>query len=122
MPIKLNVAIRVPQEAPREFDLVFDKPNITIGRDRENDIQIPLSTVSRRHARIYEERGNWFVEDLRSTHGTSVNGQILGLGGKKLLLEGDQIQIVYAFITCHLEEDQGLEEASTSEEKTAVVA
>lgn len=122
MSIKLNVAIRVPDEAPREFDLSFDKSIITVGRDRENDIQIPLSTVSRRHARIYEEQGDWFVEDLRSTHGTKVNGQILGLGGKKLLSEGDQIQIVHAFITYHRINAELLDETATSEEKTSVVA
>ncbi len=122
MSIKLNIAIRVPEEATREFDLLFDKPVITIGRDRENDIQIPLSAVSRRHARIYKEQGDWFIEDLHSTHGTKVNGQALGPGGKKKLNNGDQIQIVYAFITYNKISGQQLEEEDISEEKTEVVA
>jgi pSer/pThr/pTyr-binding forkhead associated (FHA) protein len=122
MSIKLNIAIRVPEEATREFDLSFDKFVITIGRDRENDIQIPLSTVSRRHARILVEQERWLVEDLRSTHGTKVNGQALGLGGKKFLSEGDQIQIVHAFITYHEINREQLEEGGVTEEKTAIVA
>jgi pSer/pThr/pTyr-binding forkhead associated (FHA) protein len=119
--IKLKVSIRVPGEAPREFDLSFNKPEVIIGRDRENDVQIPLSTVSRRHARIYEDKGEHFIEDLRSTHGTKVNGQSLGSGGKKLLRDGDQVQIVHAFITYAKADDNQLEAAAT-DEQTSVVA
>lgn len=122
MMVKLNVAIRVPEEAPREFDLSFDKTIITIGRDKENDIQIPLSTVSRRHARIVKEGGDWLVEDLNSTHGTKVNGQNLGLGGKRLLHEGDQIEIVYAFIIFFGDHDINLNDMDITDEKTSVVA
>lgn len=121
MNFKLKVSIRVPSEAPREFELSFTKNEITLGRDRENDVQIPLSTVSRRHARIYEENQAHFIEDLRSTHGTKVNGQALGSGGKKLLREGDQIQIVHAYITYAEIEDSVLE-ATASDEQTSVVA
>ena len=122
MIVKLNVAIRVPDEASREFDLSFDKKIITIGRDKENDIQIPLNTVSRSHARIIKEGSDWFVEDLNSTHGTKVNGQNLGSGGKRLLHEGDQIEIVYAFILFFGDHNIDLDDMDIADEKTSVVA
>lgn len=41
---------------------------------READIAIPDSRVSRRHAQITSEGGVFFVEDLGSTNGTTLNG------------------------------------------------
>src|SRR5687768_489430 len=105
MKIRLHAEIRVPNERAREFDLEFTGPEVLIGRDRESDIQIPLSAVSRKHAKIFEQDGEWFVEDLASTHGTKVNGQMIGVEGKKLLREGDVVEIVHAAITFHLLDD-----------------
>ncbi len=49
------------------------------GRAAEADISIPDDTVSRRHARIWIQKGDnddrAMVEDLQSTNGTFVNGQ-----------------------------------------------
>ncbi len=64
MPIKLHVEILVPDEAPKEFDLQFSGPQVTLGRDRSNDVHVALSTLSRRHARIFERDRQWFIEDL----------------------------------------------------------
>ena len=57
----------------------FNKSVLTIGRDAaECDIafdsaQFPM--VSRRHAELRYQKGNWFVVDLSSSYGTYVNGQ-----------------------------------------------
>ena len=119
--IKLHIAIKVPHETPREFDLSFDKASVTIGRDADNDIQIPLSTVSRHHARLVFEMGDWFIEDLQSIHSTEVNHQILGSGGRKLLRSGDEIQVVHAFIEFNEEHLSQLPN-DAPEEQTSVVA
>jgi len=99
MSVVLSVVMEIPGKDPREFEYEFDQLTITMGREEDNDIQIPLSTVSRNHARIYSEGGEWFIEDLRSTHGTSHNGKPLGQGGKKLLRNGDTIEVVHFKIT-----------------------
>jgi pSer/pThr/pTyr-binding forkhead associated (FHA) protein len=60
----------------------LDKPDITIGRDAECDIQIDETSVSGSHARI-EIRPSEYLEgheeiylvDLGSTNGTSVNDE-----------------------------------------------
>jgi pSer/pThr/pTyr-binding forkhead associated (FHA) protein len=68
---------------------------VTIGRAPENDLVITQDlpgweTVSRRHARIYEQAGHWIVEDLNSTNGIYVNGKRTG---RNLLREGWQLRV-----------------------------
>ncbi len=93
--VHLIVRLELPDKPPREFTYDFRQEMITIGRDPTNDIQIPLTTVSRRHAQIFYERGDYFLEDLGSTHGTQVNEQVIkGKNSKKLLKDGDTIRIM----------------------------
>jgi pSer/pThr/pTyr-binding forkhead associated (FHA) protein len=48
--------------------------------------------VSRRHARIIVDGGNYFVEDLDSTNFTFVNRQKLAPGTRQPLHDGDEIR------------------------------
>ena len=101
MPVKLQVLMSIPGKEPREFDYEFDESRISIGRDEGNEIQVPLSTVSRRHCVLFEENSEWYLEDLKSTHGTKHNGKPLGQGGKKLLRDGDVIDLIHFRVTFH---------------------
>ena len=47
--------------------------NINIGRADSNDIILEDDTVSRYHARIFSHKGIWYIADLDSTHGTTLN-------------------------------------------------
>ena len=47
----------------------------TIGRKTDNSLAIEDPAVSGHHARIIKVQAVFFVEDLQSTNGTSVNGQ-----------------------------------------------
>ncbi len=47
----------------------------TIGRKKDNDLAIEDPMVSGQHARIIKMQSVFFLEDLKSTNGTSVNGQ-----------------------------------------------
>jgi predicted component of type VI protein secretion system len=53
------------------------KSEIYIGRDINNDIAINDAEVSRKHARVILQSGEYVLEDLGSTNGTYVNGQRL---------------------------------------------
>jgi pSer/pThr/pTyr-binding forkhead associated (FHA) protein len=99
MPVKLQVVMTIPGKDPREFEYEFDEDRISIGRDQENEIQVPLSTVSRKHCVLFRDEGEWFLEDLKSTHGTKHNGRPIGAGGKKLLRDGDTIDLIHFKIT-----------------------
>ena len=68
------------------------KPNNVIGRHTECDIVLTEESVSRKHARVFEDGTKFFVEDLQSTNGTFVNGQLadrVPLKDKDLLATGN---------------------------------
>ncbi len=53
----------------------FDQPEVTIGRIQGNDIVLPKSNISKRHARIISNAGSFVVIDSKSTNGTYINGK-----------------------------------------------
>lgn len=62
-----------------------------IGRDRANNISLPNdSYISRHHAWLLFIKGNYFVEDLGSTNGTLLNGEVLS--ERKQIFPGDRIK------------------------------
>ena len=60
-----------------------------IGRGPDNELILNEPSVSRRHAELYQEDGEWLVSDLGSRHGTRVNGR--PIGGPVRLLPGDEV-------------------------------
>ena len=53
----------------------IDSVPFLIGRQAGNSLVLRDNRVSRTHARILEENGEYVVEDAESRHGTFVNGQ-----------------------------------------------
>lgn len=74
---------------PKEFELT--KSEIILGREDNVDITIPASAVSRRHARLILEDGQYFIEDLGSSNGTFINGE--SLTKRRPLNSGDRIRL-----------------------------
>ncbi|MDH3200755.1 MAG: DUF4388 domain-containing protein [Myxococcales bacterium] len=72
-----------------EFPLP-DEGEIVIGRSSELDMVLVEDMVSRRHAKIFVEAGDIFLEDLGSTNGSFVNGEKVT---RTKLAEGDRILI-----------------------------
>ena len=73
----------------KRFELSKD---ITIGRDRSNDIVIEAQDVSRQHARVERrENGEWWLTDLASRNGTRCNGETIK--GTVTLANGDLISM-----------------------------
>ncbi|MDO5725564.1 MAG: FHA domain-containing protein, partial [Tissierellia bacterium] len=48
---------------------------LTVGRNSKNDIVIKDKVVSKYHMRIFYEDGLYFIEDLKSSNGTYLNGE-----------------------------------------------
>ncbi len=70
-----------------------DNP-IVIGKRKEDaDVVIDNRMVSRLHARISRENGDYMIEDLNSTNGTFKNGLRLAPYEKRKLMEGDEIRL-----------------------------
>ena len=64
--------------------------DVVFGRGADCGLVLEDVTVSRRHGRIFVQRGRIWVEDLASTHGTYVNGRKID---RAPLAAGDRIEI-----------------------------
>src|SRR5438105_2954243 len=91
--IKLIVKAPLKESEVKDFNYDFNQPVVTIGRLKENDVPLPLSTVSGFHAQILKEAENYYILDRGSVNGTYLNGQRLVAGEKKLIHDGDVIRI-----------------------------
>ncbi len=72
---------------------------LTIGRSADNDIRIPDSFVSHRHAVVRLVNNQYVIEDMGSMNHTDLNDAILQ--GKAYLKPGDLIRI--GFVTLRFE-------------------
>ena len=71
--------------------------------DIDLDSDDPEAKVSRRHARITLNDGQYFVEDVGSTNGTFVNrGRRLAPGDRQQLVDGDEIIVGKTFLRFHI--------------------
>ena len=71
--------------------------------DVDLDTDDPEAKVSRRHARITLNHGQYFLEDLGSTNGTFINrGKRLPPGQRQALCDGDEIIVGKTFLRFHI--------------------
>lgn len=108
----MTVVIELDDQDPRGLTYESVNDTIVIGRDDTADFQIKLSSLSRHHVRITESDGIYVLEDLGSRHGTSLNGRDLASKEKKVLRDGDVIQIANAKLTVALEPEMTVSEAA----------
>ena len=84
MPVLVNTAT--------EERHTISEASVKLGRAPENTIVLPDDGyASADHARVYFENGAWWVEDLMSSNGTSVNDQLISAPYK--LAPGDCIKV-----------------------------
>jgi hypothetical protein len=87
---KVSEGVIVTQDADgNEIHVPVDAHGLTIGRHGENDLAIRVDpTVSRRHCRIFERDGTFWLEDRDSETGTLVDGERVRerrlFGGEKI--------------------------------------
>lgn len=68
----------------------LQQQEVIIGRLPECDLQLPSQLVSRKHARVFPDGDNYFVEDLGSGNGTFLNGQ--KIAGAQPLRPNDRLK------------------------------
>jgi serine phosphatase RsbU (regulator of sigma subunit)/pSer/pThr/pTyr-binding forkhead associated (FHA) protein len=76
----------------------LEKDSIILGRHPECDIVLDSGAVSRQHARVFQDGGRFYVQDLHSRNGTYLNGK--PVVQRQLLHEHDRLaicDIVFAF-------------------------
>ncbi len=85
-------ALLLYQEGTAEEQIYpFTGDEITIGRGRDNDIQIKNdSKVSRHHCKIYRKGDNFYIQDNKSSNGSLVNGELITerrlFGGEEIII------------------------------------
>lgn len=60
----------------QERDITLGTSPVSVGRDADNTVILRDLHVSRHHARIAFEDGQYWIEDLKSQNGTLLNGQV----------------------------------------------
>jgi len=84
-----HISILYPEEDRRT--VLVPEAGLLVGRDPSCDLCLADEFVSAKHCRIFSENGTFFLEDLGSTNGTSIEG--MDVEGKSVLREGQSIQI-----------------------------
>lgn len=84
-PLKQSVYLIIHRQM-----IPLEKPVIRLGRQLENDIVFPETTVSRFHAEIRMEDGKYVLYDNQSTTGTFVNSKKIE---RCVLNSGDVISV-----------------------------
>jgi predicted component of type VI protein secretion system len=88
--------ISVQIEFDKTLDLVTGKNSVTIGRSSEiSDLVIPHPSISRKHCLIeYDKQDKcYYITDLGSSNGVSINGQKIPANNKRKVSKGSQLSI-----------------------------
>jgi pSer/pThr/pTyr-binding forkhead associated (FHA) protein len=91
--------------------VVLEAGETTIGRGAENRLVLPSPAVSNVHASIAAHDGQFWIRDLHSTNGVSVNGAAIGVNEPRALSNGDAIRVSDHLLLFH---HAGAQHASSS--------
>jgi pSer/pThr/pTyr-binding forkhead associated (FHA) protein len=69
----VNLISVTPKGARKSFAL--NGPTMTLGRQPDCDVQVPLAKISRRHCQLQINENKIFLRDMKSANGTYVNGE-----------------------------------------------
>jgi len=86
--VPLTLELDTPEESPQIFH--FTDRDVIIGRDPDCECVLADETISARHARFAYHHSQWWVEDLGSRNGTSLNGAPLTT--PTILIHGDTVK------------------------------
>ena len=109
-----HLEVRVKDELTQTVQLVREE--MLIGRSHECDIVLDEPYISRQHARIYFENDTYFIEDLKSEMGVTVN--IKEISAKRALKNEDEI--VLGSITITFLDPPSVEEPEQPSEVTTI--
>lgn len=83
--------------------LHFTGGDVSIGRDPDCECALDDATISARHARMTFHHNQWWVEDLDSRNGTSLNGELLTT--PTIVVNGDTIKCGQTILKVILDEN-----------------
>jgi len=83
----------------------FARSQVIVGRDPAAELYLEDKTISARHARLYFEDSQWWLEDLGSTNGTLLNQE--HVVEPVVLTSGDRLQFGQVAYTIVIEDQNG---------------
>ena len=84
-----SITLSILAENAEALNKEFNQPEITIGRDPHCEISLESETVSALHARLTYHHGQWWLDDLDSTNGTTLNQETMTT--PTVVISGDTI-------------------------------
>ena len=75
LPQPAELVVKLLGQGSRHIELTHE--TVTIGRKADNTLAIEDPAVSGHHARIVKVQAVFFLEDLKSTNGTAINGRTI---------------------------------------------
>ena len=89
----------ISKEAEKRPDIELTGDLTVIGKTEEVDVQIPLPTVSRVHAKVWRDEEQYYIKDLNSKNGTFVNGSQISGKNNCRIVPGDEVYFADAGYT-----------------------
>ncbi len=109
----LRLEVRTRETEP--FYRVFTQAEITVGRDPVCELQLDDEAVSARHAKFSFHHGQWWIEDLHSTNGTSLN--TVKLTTATVLTDGDELRCGKVMLLVKLNTESMMSQPTKVEEQ-----
>lgn len=72
---RFKAKLRIVDRSGRDNTLCLFTQEYIVGREKSCDIHLDDDAVSRKHARLYYDRGSFYLQDLHSKNGLYVNGE-----------------------------------------------
>lgn len=71
------LALRIARPSHEIREQTLTQPESVIGRDPTCEVLLEDEVVSAHHARLSYHHSQWWLEDLHSTNGTKLNGELI---------------------------------------------
>ena len=94
------IRLEVQMKKGATVSKIFSQSEIILGREPVCDVSLDDATVSAHHAKLSHHHRQWWIEDLNSTNGTSLNNEKLTTA--TVLATGDEIQCGQVSVTVNL--------------------
>ena len=92
--LKPYLVISLSEDEEDKVIDISDKETWIVGREPSSDICIEDINISRHHFKIIKKDSDFFIEDLESSNGTSINGKLIKPKVPQTLNSGDIISIL----------------------------
>jgi ATP-binding cassette subfamily B protein len=96
---RARVLVEVEGAVINQYEL--SKAEMSVGRQKANDIYVASERVSRHHAKIRWENGAWVIEDMQSLNGLNYHGELVD---QHRFMNGDRIYLAPKVVLTYQEE------------------